>query len=326
MADLLDEHGNPILLTDEQGNPVRLTDEHGNPVHLTGVATSRAAATEVGTGKGTHSTGPWNPRATTGYQATKTDTSWPHATAGTEHLANDPWSGTGGTGTGTTGTTTTTGHLGTEPWPHTATGGTGHHMEHHKGGMGLHDGGTGMEQHAPLGRVGMQCSEHHAPFKSSDAWVHGANPAGATDTRGAGFQPSKVDSERPKGESTTGLRRSGSSSSSSVDDSDDQELDRIAASNLRRAYWKNSEDIISDDHELESIVVHLMEKKVTVTRKSSSSGLKRKGSSRLRRSSSAVPALCRKLSHRASRVSWLSSLTCMGIYKGPILSQAKYAY
>ncbi|KAF4375486.1 hypothetical protein F8388_024145 [Cannabis sativa] len=218
MADLLDEHGNPILLTDEQGNPVRLTDEHGNPVHLTGVATSRAAATEVGTGKGTHSTGPWNPRATTGYQATKTDTSWPHATAGTEHLANDPWSGTGGTGTGTIGTTTTTGHLGTEPWPHTATGGTGHHMEHHKGGMGLHDGGTGMEQHAPLGRVGMQCSEHHAPFKSSDAWVHGANPAGATDTRGAGFQPSKVDSERPKGESTTGLRRSGSSSSSSSED------------------------------------------------------------------------------------------------------------
>ncbi|KAF4375485.1 hypothetical protein F8388_024144 [Cannabis sativa] len=111
-----------------------------------------------------------------------------------------------------------------------------------------------------------------------------------------------------------------------VDDSDDQELDRIAVSDLRRAYWKNSEDIISDDHELESIVVHLMEKKVTVTRKSSSSGLKRKGSSRLRRSSSAVPALCRKLSHRASRVSWLSSLTCMGIYKGPILSQAKYAY
>ncbi|XP_062115058.1 uncharacterized protein LOC133829219 [Humulus lupulus] len=106
-------------------------------------------------------------------------------------------------------------------------------------------------------------------------------------------------------------------------DGRDQELDRIAASDLRCAYWQKSEDIVSDDNELESIVLHLMEKKVTVTRKSS--GLKRKGSSR-RSATSAVPALCRKLSRRASRVAWLSSLTCMGIYSGPTLSQAKYAY
>ncbi|XP_038887695.1 embryogenic cell protein 40-like isoform X2 [Benincasa hispida] len=39
MADIRDEHGNPIRLTDEQGNPVLLTDEHGNPMWLTGVAT-----------------------------------------------------------------------------------------------------------------------------------------------------------------------------------------------------------------------------------------------------------------------------------------------
>ncbi|KAF2322866.1 hypothetical protein GH714_031530 [Hevea brasiliensis] len=41
MADLRDEHGNPIQLTDEHGNPVQLTDEFGNPVHITGVATSK---------------------------------------------------------------------------------------------------------------------------------------------------------------------------------------------------------------------------------------------------------------------------------------------
>lgn len=40
MADLRDEHGNPIPLTDEHGNPVQLTDEFGNPIHVTGVATS----------------------------------------------------------------------------------------------------------------------------------------------------------------------------------------------------------------------------------------------------------------------------------------------
>lgn len=39
MADIRDEHGNPIELTDELGNPVVLTDEHGNPMRLTGVAT-----------------------------------------------------------------------------------------------------------------------------------------------------------------------------------------------------------------------------------------------------------------------------------------------
>nr|XP_043627224.1 late embryogenesis abundant protein-like [Erigeron canadensis] len=38
MADIIDEHGNPIQLTDEQGQQVRLTDEHGVPMHLTGVA------------------------------------------------------------------------------------------------------------------------------------------------------------------------------------------------------------------------------------------------------------------------------------------------
>ncbi|GKV21109.1 hypothetical protein SLEP1_g31123 [Rubroshorea leprosula] len=40
MADLTDEHGNPVQLTDEYGNPVRLTDEHGNPMQLYGIATS----------------------------------------------------------------------------------------------------------------------------------------------------------------------------------------------------------------------------------------------------------------------------------------------
>lgn len=39
MADIRDEHGNPIELTDEHGNPVVLTDERGNPMRLTGVAT-----------------------------------------------------------------------------------------------------------------------------------------------------------------------------------------------------------------------------------------------------------------------------------------------
>ncbi|KAJ9189693.1 hypothetical protein P3X46_000954 [Hevea brasiliensis] len=41
MADLRDEHGNPIQLTDEHGNPVQPTNELGNPVHITGVATSK---------------------------------------------------------------------------------------------------------------------------------------------------------------------------------------------------------------------------------------------------------------------------------------------
>ncbi|XP_010526600.1 PREDICTED: late embryogenesis abundant protein-like [Tarenaya hassleriana] len=47
MADLRDEHGNPIRLTDEHGNPVQLTDEFGNPMHLTGVATSTAPHKDV---------------------------------------------------------------------------------------------------------------------------------------------------------------------------------------------------------------------------------------------------------------------------------------
>lgn len=40
MADLRDEHGNPIQLTDQYGHPVQLTDEYGHPMHLTGVATT----------------------------------------------------------------------------------------------------------------------------------------------------------------------------------------------------------------------------------------------------------------------------------------------
>ncbi|PON94481.1 hypothetical protein TorRG33x02_097280 [Trema orientale] len=65
-----------------------------------------------------------------------------------------------------------------------------------------------------------------------------------------------------------------------------------------------------------------MEKKVTVTRKSSV--VKRKGSSRR---SSALPAFCRNVSRKASRpVTWFSSLSCLGIYNGPSLSQTTYAY
>ncbi|KAL6517325.1 hypothetical protein OROMI_033026 [Orobanche minor] len=50
MADLRDEHGNPIQLTDQYGKPVQLTDEFGNPMHLTGVATTHTA------GVGAHET------------------------------------------------------------------------------------------------------------------------------------------------------------------------------------------------------------------------------------------------------------------------------
>ncbi|PON36829.1 hypothetical protein PanWU01x14_325210 [Parasponia andersonii] len=64
-----------------------------------------------------------------------------------------------------------------------------------------------------------------------------------------------------------------------------------------------------------------MEKKVTVTRKSSV--VKRKGSSRR----SSAPAFCRNPSRKASRpVTWFSSLSCLGIYNGPSLSQTAYAY
>ncbi|KZV53366.1 embryogenic cell protein 40 [Dorcoceras hygrometricum] len=45
MADLRDEHGNPIQLSDQYGKPVQLTDEFGNPMHLTGVATTHPAPT-----------------------------------------------------------------------------------------------------------------------------------------------------------------------------------------------------------------------------------------------------------------------------------------
>ncbi|KAL0356681.1 UNVERIFIED_CONTAM: hypothetical protein Scaly_1353800 [Sesamum calycinum] len=44
MADLRDEHGNPIQLADQYGNPVKLTDEYGNPVHITGIATTGQTA------------------------------------------------------------------------------------------------------------------------------------------------------------------------------------------------------------------------------------------------------------------------------------------
>ncbi|KAE8654333.1 Dehydrin DHN1 [Hibiscus syriacus] len=50
MADLIDEHGNPIQLTDEHGNPVQLTDEHGNPVYVTGVATKHPGTTRTPSG------------------------------------------------------------------------------------------------------------------------------------------------------------------------------------------------------------------------------------------------------------------------------------
>ncbi|KAK6805836.1 hypothetical protein RDI58_003621 [Solanum bulbocastanum] len=54
MADLRDEHGNPIQLTDQYGHPVQLTDEYGNPMHLTGVATTAGstAPTVFPTGTG----------------------------------------------------------------------------------------------------------------------------------------------------------------------------------------------------------------------------------------------------------------------------------
>ncbi|XP_059644000.1 late embryogenesis abundant protein-like [Cornus florida] len=48
MADLRDEHGNPIQLTDQHGNPVQLTDEFGNPMHLTGVAKTAGSGPDVG--------------------------------------------------------------------------------------------------------------------------------------------------------------------------------------------------------------------------------------------------------------------------------------
>lgn len=47
MADICDEHGNPILLTDEHGGQIRLTDEYGNPMHLTGVATTVGSEPKV---------------------------------------------------------------------------------------------------------------------------------------------------------------------------------------------------------------------------------------------------------------------------------------
>ncbi|KAI3804945.1 hypothetical protein L1987_26850 [Smallanthus sonchifolius] len=49
MADICDEHGNPIQLTDEHGHQVQLTDEHGVPVHLTGVATTVDSGQHAGT-------------------------------------------------------------------------------------------------------------------------------------------------------------------------------------------------------------------------------------------------------------------------------------
>ncbi|KAL4347652.1 hypothetical protein GQ457_17G002370 [Hibiscus cannabinus] len=57
MADLRDEHGNPIQLTDGHGNPVQLTDEHGNPVYVTGVATKHPGTTTTLPGLMGHDTG-----------------------------------------------------------------------------------------------------------------------------------------------------------------------------------------------------------------------------------------------------------------------------
>ncbi|KAK8613708.1 hypothetical protein V6N13_101465 [Hibiscus sabdariffa] len=57
MADLRDEHGNPIQLTDGHGNPVQLTDEHGNPVYVTGVATKHPGTTAMLSGLMGHDTG-----------------------------------------------------------------------------------------------------------------------------------------------------------------------------------------------------------------------------------------------------------------------------
>lgn len=47
MADLRDEHGNPVQLADQFGKPVQLTDEYGNPMHITGVATTHASTAPV---------------------------------------------------------------------------------------------------------------------------------------------------------------------------------------------------------------------------------------------------------------------------------------
>lgn len=49
MADIRDEHGNPIQLTDEHGGQIRLTDEYGRPMHLSGVATTVGSGQHVGT-------------------------------------------------------------------------------------------------------------------------------------------------------------------------------------------------------------------------------------------------------------------------------------
>ncbi|KAJ9551746.1 hypothetical protein OSB04_015791 [Centaurea solstitialis] len=71
MADILDEHGNPIQLTDELGRPVKLTDEHGVPIHLTGVVTStedsspKGGKTTVGGGPEVHGGTHFSPVTTT---------------------------------------------------------------------------------------------------------------------------------------------------------------------------------------------------------------------------------------------------------------------
>ncbi|GMY06239.1 hypothetical protein FCV25MIE_01478, partial [Fagus crenata] len=58
MAEIRDEHGNPIQLTDQHGNPVQLTDEHGNPMHLTGVAMSTTTVgSEIHGAPGSETTG-----------------------------------------------------------------------------------------------------------------------------------------------------------------------------------------------------------------------------------------------------------------------------
>ncbi|GLT30612.1 hypothetical protein SLA2020_054040 [Shorea laevis] len=79
MADLRDEHGNPVQLTDEYGNPERLTDEHGNPMQLYGIATSPGKT--VGTiahggapGSGVKTDDPYGTAPSSGITTTSTGT------------------------------------------------------------------------------------------------------------------------------------------------------------------------------------------------------------------------------------------------------------
>ncbi|GKE93463.1 hypothetical protein Tco_1574558, partial [Tanacetum coccineum] len=78
MADICDEHGNPIQLTDEHGGQIRLTDEYGNPMHLTGVATTVGSGQHGGTAIGSDE---------------------PKVHGGTQYSPMEPVGGGGGVGT-----------------------------------------------------------------------------------------------------------------------------------------------------------------------------------------------------------------------------------